>query len=51
VIIDPTIVAALDDDFAVDLASSTTVDPGDWADRGPIQRAAERAVSMVADLI
>ncbi len=51
VVIDPTIVAELDADFAADVANSTHIDAGDWAARGPIQRAAERAVSVVADLI
>lgn len=51
VIIDPDVVRDLDADFAADAAAGTTIDPEDWAARGPIQRAAERAVSVVADLI
>lgn len=51
VILDPAVVAELDADFANDVASSTTIDPSEWAARGPFQRAAERAVSVVADLI
>lgn len=51
VILDPAVVAALDADFSADVASSTTIDPSEWAARGPFQRAAERAASVVADLI
>ena len=51
VVIDPVIVGELDADFDADVSYSTTVDPKDWAARGPFQRAAERAVSVVADLI
>ncbi len=51
VILDADIVAELDADFADDVASSTTIDPSEWAARGPFQRAAERAASVVADLI
>lgn len=51
VIVDPAIVAELDADFAADRGLSTTVDPADWEQRGPMQRAAERAASVVSDLI
>jgi len=51
VILDAAIVAELDADFTADVALSTTIDPSEWAARGPFQRAAERAVSVVADLI
>lgn len=51
VILDPDVVAELDADFAADRQESETIDPSEWEMRGPIQRAAERAASVVSDLI
>ncbi len=51
VIFDPEVVAALDADFTTDLEASVAVDRAEWAERSPVQRAAERAASVVADLI
>lgn len=51
VIFDPIVVAELDADFANDLLHSKVVEPDWWAERSKIQRAAERAASVVADLI
>lgn len=51
VILDPDIVAELDADFAADVEQSERIDPSEWELRGPIQRAAERAASVVSDLI
>lgn len=51
VILDPAIVADLDADFVADMQESETIDPSEWEMRGPIQRAAERAASVVSDLI
>lgn len=51
VILDPDVVAQLDHDFAADVQHSATIDPSEWELRGPFQRAAERAASVVSDLI
>ena len=51
VIFDPNIVAELEADFRKDLEQSEAIDPKDWADRSRFQRAAERAASVVSDLI
>jgi cardiolipin synthase len=51
VIFDPEIVAELDADFRRDLANSTEISLEEWGERSRLQRAAERAASMVADLI
>ncbi len=51
VIFDPEVVAVLDDHFADDLEASKVVDPSWWAERGVVQRAAERAASVISDLI
>ncbi len=51
VIFDPAVVAELESDFRKDLAQSEAIDPSDWAERSRFQRAAERAASVVADLI
>ena len=51
VILDPHVVAALDADFADDVTHSEMIDPSEWELRGPFQRAAERAASVVSDLI
>ncbi len=51
VIFDAGIVAELDRQFDEDRTHSTDIDPAEWADRGMVQRAAERAVSVVSDLI
>lgn len=51
VILDPAVVADLDADFAADVEHSETIDPSEWEMRGPFQRAAERAASVVSDLI
>lgn len=51
VVFDPEVVAILDQHFEEDLISSEAVDPSAWADRSLMQRAAERAASVVSDLI
>lgn len=51
VILDPDVVAELDADFAADVEQSERIDPSEWEMRGPFQRAAERAASVVSDLI
>jgi cardiolipin synthase len=51
VIFDPAIVAELDADFRRDLAHSTEISLEEWGERSRLQRAAERAASVVADLI
>jgi len=51
VIFDRAVVAELDRDFQNDLAESEAIDPADWAERSRFQRAAERAASVVSDLI
>ncbi len=51
VILDPDVVAELDRHFDDDCRHATVVDPADWARRSLVQRAAERAVSVVSDLI
>lgn len=51
VILDPDVVAQLDADFAADVEQSERIDPSEWELRGPFQRAAERAASVVSDLI
>lgn len=51
VVFDETFVATLDKHFADDLAHSKIVDPQWWAERSRIQKAAEKAASVVADLI
>ncbi len=51
VIFDPAVVEVLDAHFDDDLRSSEAVDPATWAERSLMQRAAERAASVVSDLI
>ncbi len=51
VIFDPEVVAELDAHFEDDCRHASVVDPADWARRSLVQRAAERAVSVVSDLI
>ncbi len=51
VVFDPDVVAILDEHFDDDLESSEAVDPATWAERSIMQRAAERAASVVSDLI
>ena len=51
VIFDEAVVAELDQHFQDDLAHSKDVDPEWWAERSMEQRAAERAATVVADLI
>ncbi len=51
VIFDEAVVAELDQHFQDDLAHSKDVDPEWWAERSMVQRAAERAATVVADLI
>ncbi|MEM1332046.1 MAG: phospholipase D-like domain-containing protein [Actinomycetota bacterium] len=47
VVVDPVVVAELDARLAEDLASSTEIDPAEWAERGLGQRLAERAANVV----
>lgn len=51
VIFDSDVVDVLDEHFDDDLAHSKVVDPAWWAERSRMQRAAERAASVVADLV
>lgn len=51
VLFDPEVVAILDEHFDEDLRSSEAIDPSAWAERSLVQRAAERAASVVSDLI
>jgi cardiolipin synthase len=46
VVLDPAVVAALDDDFDADVARSEAVDPGEWPDRGLAQRAKEAVAGL-----
>lgn len=47
VVVDPRVVAELDAALAVDLESSTEIDPAEWNERGITQRVAERAANVV----
>lgn len=51
VIFDSAVVAELDAHFDADLINSELIDPSTWAERSMLQRAAERAASVVSDLI
>lgn len=51
VVFDPDVVRQLDEDFDDDLVHSERIDPARWAERSLVQRAAERAASVVSDLI
>ncbi len=51
VVFDEAFVAELDADFESDLKNSEAIDPKTWAERSLVQRAAERAASVVSDLI
>ena len=48
IIFDPDVVDVLDAHFRDDLRSSRALDPADWADRGPMQQAAEKASEVVS---
>ena len=48
IIFDPDVVDVLDAHFRDDLRSSRALDPADWADRGLMQRAAEKATEVVS---
>jgi cardiolipin synthase A/B len=48
VIFDPDVVAVLDRHLDDDHERSTAIDPAAWADRGLVQRVAERAADMVS---
>ncbi len=50
VLFDEQLVAELDADFDDDLQFSTVIDPDEWAERSRLQRAAERAASVIGDL-
>jgi cardiolipin synthase A/B len=47
VLFDPDLVDVLDAHLRDDLASSVTLDPADWAERGLLQRAGERLTGVV----
>ncbi len=51
VVFDEDVVRQLDADFDDDLTNSELIDPTRWAERSLVQRAAERAASVVSDLI
>ena len=46
-IFDPDVVAVLDRHLDDDHEHSTLIDPADWAERGLLQRAAEKATGIV----
>jgi cardiolipin synthase A/B len=48
VIFDPDVVAVLDRHLDDDHGRSTAIDPAEWAERGLVQRAAERAADVVS---
>jgi len=48
VIFDPDVVAVLDRHLDHDHQSSTLLDPAEWAERGLLQRTAEKAVGVVS---
>lgn len=48
IIFDPDVVDILDAHLRDDLGSSRALDPADWADRGLMQRAAEKATEVVS---
>jgi cardiolipin synthase len=48
VIFDPAVVAALDRHLDADHQHATVVDPSEWAERGPLQRAGEKLADVVS---
>jgi cardiolipin synthase len=50
-IFDPDVVAVLDRHLDDDHEHSTLIDPADWAERGLLQRAAEKATGIVGSLL
>ena len=47
VVLDRDVTAELDAQFDDDVANSEPIEPGQWADRGPVQRAKEAVTGLV----
>lgn len=48
VLLDPVVVAELDDHFEADLRDARRLDPSEWSDRGPLQRVGETLSDTVS---
>ncbi len=49
VLFDPRITAELDAHFDDDVSRSAPIEPGDWSQRGPVQRAKEAVTTLLDD--